>query len=791
MVYRMGRERFERLADIFERARTLEPGARSAYLDRACAGESTLRAEVITLLQRHDRNGLLDAPLPRIEAPAAPLPEQIGTFRILECLGRGGMGTVYRAEQLQPPREVALKVMHTGLATEELRRRFEFETSILARLKDPGIAAIYEVGTFDDGGVSQPFFAMELVDGLPLDAYVTEQHPSIVDRLRLFIDICDAVQHAHQKGVIHRDLKPANILVTPTGAAKVLDFGVACATDADLYATMHTSPGQLVGTLAYMSPEQVSASTDPLDTRSDVYALGVILYELLTGQLPYELGAGTVASAIRVIEEAEPRSFTAINRSLRGDLETIARKALRKRPDDRYQSASDLAADVRRHLAHQPIIARPATPLYHMSRFVRRHQGLVAGLVGIVLVLIVGTVAVAWQASLARAEARTRSDIAEFLSDILMSVDPAKTAGEPLTVRAMLDDAAARIDGRFESAPLVRAELHETVGATYFRLGQFEDAEQHLRSALTDFEAATGPRAEATLVVMAQLGLALSKLDRLDEAESILSEAEQRLDGTHEIAADRVRANLAIVLENLGRDAEAEVLYRDNYAQRRDRLGDNHNETLQAQNNLAVLLLKLRRFDECLPLMQSALERSRATLGDDHPETIDRVANLGTVRLNMGDIDGGAPLLREAAQRYERVLGPLHLSTLRARVNVLRIDAFPPRGPTPGIQSQARELLETCARELGAAHRDTLAALEIAAAALALGGDMESAETLALDWHSRLEAELGSAHRSTGRAAYLLKRLYETWEKPNEEAAWQARTDASAYRPVQWSAGDQ
>ncbi|MCH8147517.1 MAG: serine/threonine protein kinase [Planctomycetes bacterium] len=773
-------DQFERLAALFEHARGLEPEARTAYLDDACRNVPELREQVVALLARHNRGGVLDDPIQPTDLSTGLAPERIGHFRIIDTLGRGGMGVVYRAEQDHPRRQVALKMMHTGLVTDELRRRFEFETSVLARLQHPGIAQIYEAGTWDAGSGPRPFFAMELVDGVTLDRFIAQAQPSIEARLELFIAICDAVQHAHQKGVIHRDLKPANILVTEDKVPKILDFGVARATDADVQATLYTTPGQLVGTLAYMSPEQVSLATDQLDTRSDVYALGVILYELLSGRLPYDLGDGAIASAIRVIEESEPRSLTTVSRNLRGDLETIVRRALRKRPEDRYQSASDLAADIRRFLEHQPIVARPATALYQLSRFARRNRGLVAGMAVALLVLVVGAGAVAWQASRVRAEARTRRDVADFLREMLTSIDPAKTAGKPLTVREMLDAAAAHLHDRFENAPLVRGELQDTIGWTYYLLGAFEDAERHQRSAVADFEAEAGPRGEPTLRAMALLGLTLSQLDRLEEAEALLRQAQQRLNVPDSEVASRIRQNLAIVLDDLGQDDEAERLYREDYDWTRARHGAGHVDTLTAQNNLGKMLLEMRRFDEALPLIEECLERRRAVLGDDNPYTIGSIANLAALYSNMGRIDEATLLIREAAERSERVLGPVHISTLRRRQNLVRDEMR--HGNFDAAVLQARALLTTCERELGQAHRESLAALEILVTATALGGDMDSAEALALEWYGRLESQLGSKHRATGRVAFLLQNLYEEMGRSDDEAAWRQRVEASSFR---------
>jgi tetratricopeptide (TPR) repeat protein/predicted Ser/Thr protein kinase len=691
------------------------------------------------------------------------------------------MGIVYRAEQDQPRRQVALKMMHAGLATEELRRRFEFETSVLGLLQHPGIAQIYEVGTSDHTGSPKPFFVMEFVDGQTLDKFSAEHHLSIQSKLQLCAAICDAVHHAHMKGIIHRDLKPANILVTPDGTPKILDFGIARATEADWCSTMSTAPGQLVGTLAYMSPEQVSMTNNHLDTRSDVYALGVILHELLAGRLPYELPSGSIAGAIRTIEQVEPRSLARVSRALRGDLETIALKALRKRPQERYDSASDLAADLRRFVGYQPIIARPATALYQLGCFARRHRGLVAGMAVALLVLALGAVGIAWQSALARSEARTRTEVASFLRDILTSIDPAKTAGQPLTVRDMLDDAAKQLDRRFEESAVVRAELHDTIGSTYYLLGAYEDAAQHLRSARTIFEAEFGPRATPTLQAMAELGLMLSQLDRLEEAEALLREARQRLDSPDTVVASRIRENLAIVLDALGHDDEAEQLYRENLERLLSEFGTDAVDTLRAKSNLAAVLLEMDRFDEAVPLMEQCLNGRRAVLGEDHPQTITAMANLGALYSNMGRNAESAVLLREAVQRSEQVLGPVHLSTLRRRRSMVRYKAFVERNLKDG-RLEAGALLAICERELGHVHRETLTALELAVTAAAIDGDMSAAETMALDWYQRVETQLGPQHRASGRVAFLLQNLYEEMGQPDDENTWRQRVEASSFR---------
>ena len=296
------------------------------------------------------------------------------------------MGFVFEAQQEYPYRRVALKLIKPGLASLELLRRFERESDALGRLQHSGIAQVYEAGTADSGYGPQPYFAMELIRGETLLDYAQTRALSTRDRLEMFAKICDAVHHAHKRGVIHRDLKPGNILVDETGQPKVLDFGVACPADSNTPSTHRTSIGQLVGTLPYMSPEQALADPLELDTRSDVYSLGVILYELLAARLPYNIGK-LIHEAIQTIREEDPVRLSSIDRNYRGDIETIVAKALEKDKTRRYSSADELGADIQRHLRHEPIVARPPSTSYQLKKFARRHRGVVAGVVALFLVL--------------------------------------------------------------------------------------------------------------------------------------------------------------------------------------------------------------------------------------------------------------------------------------------------------------------------------------------------------------------------------------------------------------------
>jgi len=393
-------ERWQKIEQLYNSALEIEGSRRAAFLAIACGTDEALREEVASLLARAETGDFLETPALAVAAKAIArvsdaraLPAAIGHYRVVRLLGEGGMGAVYEAEQDQPRRVVALKVIKPGFATAETLRRFQHESQALGRLQHPGIAQIYEAGTADTGFGPQPYFAMELIRGQPLHEYAEAHQLDVRQKLGLMTKICDAVDHANRHGVIHRDLKPANILVDETGQPKILDFGVAQVTESDAQHTRQTDLGQIVGTLAYMSPEQALGDPSALDTRCDVYALGVILYELLAGQPPYDIDRKPVHEAVRIVREEEPAHLSSIDRSYRGDVDTIVVKALEKDKSRRYASAADLARDIRRYLADEPIAARSPSASYKLLKFARRHKALVAGTAAVFLVLAAGIVA--------------------------------------------------------------------------------------------------------------------------------------------------------------------------------------------------------------------------------------------------------------------------------------------------------------------------------------------------------------------------------------------------------------
>ncbi len=402
-------ERHRRTMEIFEAACDMPAEERAAFLARECPDDTDLRNEISTMLAQdvepnpallaveQGKGAEVLAADMRMDSANTALPERVGRYRIIRLICHGGMGTVYEAEQENPQRPVALKMVRPDLADRRILKRLQREAQVLGLLQHAGIAQVFEAGFTEIAGVRQPYIAMEYVEGMPIDAYAEAQGLSDRARMELVARVCDAVDYAHERSVLHRDLKPANIFVTETvdgaGQPKVLDFGVARFINVD-HRTMteHTEVGQLVGTMSYMSPEQVAGGTEDLDRRSDIYALGVVLHELLVGRVPLDIREHTLPEAARIIRDEEPSRLGLINPRLRGDVETIVSKALEKDPQRRYLTAAEMAEDIRRFLGDRPITARPASTFYQIRKFARRNRALVGGFVATLAALMIGLV---------------------------------------------------------------------------------------------------------------------------------------------------------------------------------------------------------------------------------------------------------------------------------------------------------------------------------------------------------------------------------------------------------------
>ncbi|MEM7248593.1 MAG: serine/threonine-protein kinase, partial [Acidobacteriota bacterium] len=453
MAERSEIERFQRAQDLLRRLRSLSPQEREAVLDAECEGDADLREEVVSLLAVEDEgpDSVLDATSPghRVRGfltepppPEINAPVQVGPHRIVRLIGEGGMGAVYEAEQAEPRRRIAVKVLRNGLASPEARRRFQREAEVLGRLRHPGIAMLHEAGIDDTHSrYGAPWFSMELVEGRPITLHVQDQEDITKEgKLELLTQLCSAVAHAHHEGVVHRDLKPDNILVDRQGQVRVLDFGIARTADAiGEGQTSLTRTGDVIGTLAYMSPEQALGRPDLIDGRSDVYSIGVIAFELLTGRLPHDLDELGLPAALHEITESEADRLGSLDGSLRGDLEAIIGKALEKDRDRRYASVDEFLDDLERYLRHQPVVARPPTLRYRLARFIRRNRAVSAALALTLLTLVTAVIVTtnkALEANASAAEARYSQYVAQ-----LQAASAALGDEDPESARAHLDRA--------------------------------------------------------------------------------------------------------------------------------------------------------------------------------------------------------------------------------------------------------------------------------------------------------------------------------------------------------------
>ena len=690
---------------IFRKALDLPASDRETFIANNCQ-DTAVRDEILQMVKLHENDSdFLESPIgvkdsvserPHRFSADSLIGAQIDDFQIIKRIGSGGVGTVFQAIQCQPQRPAAVKVLNfpTALSGRDLRR-FEHEAEILGRLQHPGIAQVYSAGWHDFGYGEQPWFAMELISGRPLHQVAEETALTTREKIPLLLSICDAVQHAHSRGIIHRDLKPANILIVenesdpaaPIGQPKIVDFGVARVTDSDRQATMQTIAGDILGTLNYMCPEQVAADPSLIDERCDVYALGVIGFELLAGQLPHDRQGPTLAASLRRVEEDSPKLLGAVNPVFRGDLQVIIDKAIAKDPDRRYASVLDFAADLRRFLAHRPIQARPASVIYRVGKFISRHRTLVGGTAATFAALIMGIVLYAGEARNARTaaaasqyEADKATAINNFMTnDFLMKLLAAAhemDGSDRLPTVELVHRAAENIGSMFGDRPIIEAAVRNEVGTIYYNLRAFDDAAAEFDSVLQLWQAELGPDHPDTLKAVNNLAQSYVCLGRRTEAERLFRRALagriQQLGEANSFTLATMN-NLAQLLQSNQRLDEAEKMFRRVLQLQEASLGGDDKNSIATMINLGRLLIDNDNVQEALDFHRTAFEVSCRSLGEDHLMALQAGSRYAQTLYRAGNYDEGLSVLVPIEERFLRLYGPAADFTVTARRVLARI----------------------------------------------------------------------------------------------------------------------
>ncbi len=699
---------------VFAEAIQLPANERSAYLERACGTDKQLLQRVERLLKAHDQAGdFLEQSAPEaeaaVEAPVGEKPgDRIGRYKLLQQIGEGGCGVVYMAEQEEPVRRrLALKIIKPGMDTKSVMARFEAERQALALMNHPNIAKVFDAGATESG---RPYFVMELVKGVKITDYCDSKSLTTEKRLGLFVQVCRAVQHAHQKGIIHRDIKPSNILVTTTEDGMpqpvVIDFGIAKATTKQQLtdSTLFTAFEMLIGTPAYMSPEQADLSSMDVDTRTDVYSLGVLLYELLTGAPPFD-SASLMKSGLdetrRMIREKDPDrpslrltamtqadlTTTALRRqsvppalirSVRGDLDWIVMKALEKDRTRRYETANGLALDVERYLANEPILARPPSRLYKLQKTVQRNRLLFAGVGVIALLLVSGLIVVSTslaeerrsrrEAQLAQIKAEAASSksqqVTKFLEDMLNGVGPSVALGRDTTMlREILNRTTERVGTEMTNQPAVEAELRGLLGTLYLEIGNYDHAEEMHRAALSIRRKLFGQESPEVAKSLNDLGLTLLANNKLSEAEASHREAlaiRQHLYGNENADTATSLNDLSSVIRQETKLAEAEPMAREALAIREKLFGHENLQVADSLRNLSIILGDEGKWTESEMMARDVLAIRRKLLGPEHPWVAYALDDVAWATGSMGKLEEAEALERESLAMREKLLGAEH-----------------------------------------------------------------------------------------------------------------------------------
>jgi serine/threonine protein kinase/Tfp pilus assembly protein PilF len=779
---------------------------RSSYLDEVCAGDSQKRDRILELLLAERQLGSFIESPPAVLALTQDMPEiadkcgtMIGPYKLLQQIGEGGFGLVYMAEQREPVRrKVALKVIKPGMDSKEVIARFDAERQALALMEHRHIAKVLDCGTTPTGVA---YFVMELVHGIPITDYCDQNKLPTRERLELFVSVCQAIQHAHHKGIIHRDIKPANVMVSrDAGGAvpRIIDFGISKAIDRHLTEkTLFTECGRMIGTPMYMSPEQAGMCGLDVDTRTDIYSLGVLLYELLTGATPVAKGQledipydeirriirdedplkpstkinalGATATTVSADRQTDPKKLSAL---LRHDLDWIVMKALEKDRDRRYETANSFAADIQRYLKNEPVDAYPPSATYRFSKFARRNQRTLLTAAAVVAMLVAGTVVSVWQAirakdaeriakaeaaratvaeRIAKAEAATSEAVIAFLNrDLLAQADPSREPNRDLKVREALDRASAKIDGRFQEQPLVEAAIRHAIGTSYLTLGEYSKAEQHLLRAVEIRRRELGPEHRKTIASLTHLAITTCDLGRHLEAENRHKEVlqiQRGLLGAEDPQTLGSMMNLAASIYEQGRYEEVEQLTLELLRIQRRVLGAEHPSTLKSMMNLASVKRLLGQYAEAEQVCRELLPIQRRVLRAAHPDLLNSQSILANAVLAQSRHAEAEQLHQEVYDLRRQVLGPEHPATLSS-LNNLSLAIFN-QGRYEEAEQLRVKLLEVQRRVLGGEHPATLATLMNLANLMNARGDSAAAEKLHREVLETRRRVLGAEHPRT------------------------------------------
>jgi len=797
-------ESFERLRELFLDAVEHHPPERwESFLDSACGGDEALKASVRTLLRAHletesrlppgkpgeeERGG---APGRKKERPG----RIIGPYKLLEPVGEGGMGTVFMAEQARPiHRQVALKIINPGMDSRQVLARFEAERQALALMDHPNIARVLDAGSTETG---QPYFVMELIKGVPITKFCDERQLTPRQRLELCVPVCQAVQHAHNKGILHRDLKPSNVLVAlydGQPVPKVIDFGVAKALREPLTdRTLVTGFGAIVGTLEYMSPEQAELNQLDVDTRSDIYGLGVLLYELLTGTTPIEHEQVRRAAHLEVLrrirEEEPPTPSTRLRTSgelqaiaaargseprrlsgqMRGEIDWIVMKCLEKDRSRRYETADGLSNDIKRYLAGEAVEACPPSAYYRMRKVALKHRKLVVTATAFLLLLVAGIIATTREAihatraeALAKEQAEIAQQINDFLqNDLLAAANPANSSDRDLRLRVVLDRASQKAEAAFKDRPIVEAGLQNTLGLSFMSLGEYASAESHLRRSYELNLRIRGPRHKDTIAVRNNLGILMTRLGHLDEARGLHAENLDILRATagpDDVATMKAGNGLGSVLVAQGRYADAQQILEEVLSAEKRVLGEEDRLTTSSMVNLSRAFMGLGRYGEAREVDEKILAVARRTLGPESPSALVAANNLASVLQMQGHLDEALDLYLETVQIKRRTLGPDHASTLVSMYNVGSL--YLRQNQIEKAVEIFQEVLPIQKRVLGLEHTDTLRSMGALADALHKQGKLAQAAALSEQTLAAQRHALGEDHPDSLRTMFQLGDVY-------------------------------